>query len=203
MPSNNNIYKMSNAGGFKSLNRYYDMLAGNAAFDPASFESIATITAPSGAAVFTSIPATFQHLQIRYLVRGVRSFSSEQLYIRVNGDGANNYAYHYVYGDGSGVAAGNGTSGSVFLMQQFPAANENANIYASGVIDFLDYANTNKNTTMRGLGGYDNNNSGVVNSTLWFSSGLWINTAAINSISVLSNGNFASPSTFALYGMKG
>lgn len=197
---------MSNAGGFKSLTRYYDMLAGNAVFEPSSFDSIATLSGNGSASqlTFSSIPSTYRHLQIRVLARGVRSFGSEQLYVRANGDGGNNYAYHYLYGDGGSIAAGAQTTANVFLTGEFPAANENANIYASSIIDLLDYTNAAKNKTFRSLTGYDNNgNTGVNAGKVWFNSGLWINTASVTSLTVLSNGAFTSDTRIALYGIKG
>lgn len=42
------VYKLSNAGGFTSKQRYTSMLAGNAAYQPSSFESIATTTVGAG-----------------------------------------------------------------------------------------------------------------------------------------------------------
>ena len=53
---------------------------------------------------------------------------------------------------------------------------------------------------MRSLGGYDANGSGNVG----LFSGVWMNTAAITSISLLSDsGNQEQYTQFALYGIKG
>lgn len=206
MPSNNNIYKMSNAGGFKSLNRYYDMLAGNATFNPSSYESIATLTGngTSSSLTFSSIPSTYKHLQIRVLVRGVRAFAAEQLYVRLNGDSGSNYAYHYLYGDGVATTASGAASNNVFLVNEFPAANENANIFSTSIIDIIDYENTNKYKTMRSLSGYDNNgNTANYAGKSWLGSGLWMSSASVTSLSVLSNGAFANNTSVSLYGIKG
>jgi len=65
----------------------------------------------------------------------------------------------------------------------------------------LDYANTNKNKTIRTLGGQDANGSGEV----VFISGLWMNSStAVNAITLVlpGGGNFAQYSSFALYGVK-
>lgn len=206
MPSNNYIYKMSNAGGMSTITRYTNMLAGNPAFNPASYESIATLNGNGSLSTltFSSIPSTYLHLQIRVTARGVRSFSSEQLYVRANGDGGNNYSYQYAYGDGGGVTGGNQTPSNVYLVGEFPAALETTNIFSSCIIDLYDYTNTNKNKTFRSLNAYDNagntsNNAGKI----WYASGLWMNTSAINSLSVLSNGAFATNTQVALYGIKG
>lgn len=170
-----------------------------------AYESIATLSGngSSSQLTFSSIPSTYKHLQVRLIVRGTRSFPTEQLYIRLNGDSGNNYAYHYLLGDGSGPQASGVGSTNTFFVTEFPAANENANIFATSVVDLLDYNSTVKNKTLRSLSGYDNNNSGVSDSKVWFASGLWVNTSAVTSLSVLSNGAFTSTTRIALYGIKG
>ena len=151
---------------------------------------------------FSSIPTGFTHLQVRCYLRGVRSFSKEQVYIRLNGDAGSNYAYHYILGDGSTAQSSGGATQNVMLINEMPAANETANIYSIMITDVLDYQNTNKNKTIRSLAGYDNNgNTGVTNASVWISSGFRNNTAAITSLSVLSNGAFTSASRFDLYGI--
>ena len=169
------------------------------------YESIATSTGNGSASSFTfsSIPSTYQHLQIRLIARGVRSFSSEQLYLRLNGDTGSNYAYHSLIGNGSGTETSGTANGNVMFLTEFPAANETANIFATSVIDILDTNNANKNTTVRSLSGYDNNgNTGNYTSRIWLGSGLWMNTSAVTSVTVLSNGAFANNTTVALYGIK-
>jgi hypothetical protein len=181
-------------------------LAGNPVILPGAYESIASFAGNGSSSNFTfsSIPSTYSHLQIRLIVRGVRAYPSEQLYIRLNGDSTSGaYRYHYVYGDGGGVSAGASGADTVFLVNELPAANETANIYSSSVIDLLDYASTNKYKTMRSLSAYDNNgNTGSYNGKAWFGSGIWLNAAAVTSLSVLSNGAFASNTSIALYGVN-
>ena len=201
------IYKMSNAGGMSTVTRYTDMLAGNAAFVlPGDFESIASASGNGSASsvTFSGISSIYKHLQIRLSVRGVRSLAFEQLYLRLNGDSGSNYAFHYILGNGSSVGTSATTSTSVFLVNEMPAANETANVFSTSVINILDSNSTNKNTTMRSLSGYENNgNTSNYNGKVWFGSGLWINTAAVTSVTVLSNGAFNANSRFALYGIKG
>jgi hypothetical protein len=76
-----------------------------------------------------------------------------------------------------------------------------SNLFAGYVIDILDYANTNKNKTIRSLAGSDANGSG----TIWFGSIAWLSTSAITSLSfnIESGSNFTQYSSFALYGIKG
>jgi hypothetical protein len=199
MASNNNIYKMSNAGGFKSLTRYYDMLAGNTVWNPWSpagaYESIATVTVGATAQAsitFSGIPSTYKHLQVRALYK---CSTTDNPYMRVNGATSSIYSWHHLYGDGATAASnGNGTQTFTYFGYSQNTTNPNA-----GVIDILDYANTDKYKTFRILAGQDNNGGGEV--ALW--SGSYQNTSAISSITFTTAGTFTQYSSFALYGIQG
>jgi hypothetical protein len=160
-----------------------------------SYESIATVTVGAGGVssiTFSSIPSSYKHLQIRALT--VTSTPSNGSAIQFNSDttGAN-YKYHSVYGTGSSAT---GTSGSPAYA---PFFNGGAATTSPGsmVLDILDYSDTSKYKTIRSLDGYDANGSGYLGLT----SGLWMNTAAINSIKF--DAAYLQYSSFALYGIKG
>jgi len=109
-----------------------------------------------------------------------------------------NYVQHSLYGNGSSAAV-TGYNGSAFTQYSFFTAHAGDNSWGSLVMDVLDYKNTNKYKTSRFLSGYDANGSGLV----MFSSELWMNTAAVTSITIDNTGaNFAQYSSFALYGVK-
>jgi hypothetical protein len=200
-----NILKMSNAGGFKTLTRYPDMLAGNTTWNPwepaGAYESIAAATVPSGGAAnitFNSIPQNYSHLQIRFIAR---TGSSSSMFYRFNNDSGSNYSgRHRLTGDGSTAAASGSSSQAqiyTFGTSGLPTATST---FGVGVADILDYANTNKYKTLRQLDGWDANGSGVVE----FVSGAWMNTNAITEINIgLDSGSFVQNSSFALYGIKG
>lgn len=165
-----------------------------------SYESIATVTVGSGGSstvTFSSIPSTFEHLQIRFMNFGQ---SSTAQYFRLNGDTGSNYARHLLTGSGSSVAAYAGASQT----ELWPISGINTSSFpAVGIIDILDYKNTNKYKTTRTLGGVDNN-GGATNNEISISSGLWMNTNAVTSITFFPlSGNFTQYSHFALYGIKG
>lgn len=170
------------------------------------YESIATVTVGSGGAAnveFTSIAADWTHLQIRAICRDNRSGGNYDMYAQFNSDTGSNYASHNLKGDGSSATAGASTSATKFtvLRDSLTTANITANTFSGFVLDILDYKNTNKYKTVRTLGGFDANGSGVIS----FTSGLWMNTSAITSIKIfpeLAN-NFVQYSHFALYGIKG
>ena len=158
-----------------------------------SFESIATVTVGSGGAAqidFTSIPSGFTHLQIRYMWR-----SSNAAEILVTYNGASSYYRHLLYGSGGGVAA-TGNSTNVFGGYYEPTAN----VFSVGVMDILDYKNTNKNKVARVLWGFDANGSGY----LGLNSGYSNATNAITSITLSPSGGggISQYSHFALYGIK-
>jgi hypothetical protein len=164
------------------------------------YESIATLSGSGAGRTFTSIPQTYTHLQLRLYLRDTAASSPSVSFLRFNGDTGNNYTYHYLRGNGTTGSASAVTAQGFMTAPYVPGSTELANNYGCVVIDILDYTNTNKNTTVRSLGGYDNNGSGIIS----LFSGLWLNTAAITSIQTGAAG--ASDDTYshlALYGIKG
>ena len=165
------------------------------------YESISTVTVgstPATEIVFSSIPQTYKHLQIRAFVRNNRAATASNTYFRFNGDTGSNYALHVLTGTGASATAGNGTSTNVMLSQD-PSASFTANCFGAQIYDIIDYTNTNKNKTVRVLSGYDGNGSGEVQ--LW--SNLWMGTNAVSSIRFFPNsGQYVQYTQFALYGVK-
>ena len=159
-----------------------------------SFESIATVTVGSGGAAdvtFSSIPGTYTHLQVRGIFKGDSGTNSR---VRFNGDTGSNYASHFLNGNGSSASAAGFSS-----LAQFYTPDNDTTYFSAWVLDVLDYANTNKYKTMRLLGGFDANGSGVIT----LNSGLWQSTSAITSLKIyLNSGNISQYSHFALYGIK-
>ena len=165
---------------------------------PSSYESIATVSVGSGGSSsidFTSIPATYKHLQLRYL--DLSTSSAGDMRVQVNADTGNSYSRHFLYGTGAAAASGGVSTTDYMLVGQ-----SGGSTYPSvGVIDILDYADTNKNKTLRTLSGYDVNGSGGY---ILLISGAYYSTSAISSIKIFISGNsFNQYSSFALYGIKG
>jgi hypothetical protein len=178
-------------------------MAGNPVIMPGSYESIATASPSAGTSYidFTSIPSTYSHLQIRAICRSNDGSPGNNLgiYARFNSDAGSNYAFHFVTGNGSTAgAAGLASQTEMFINAANPRGGDTANVYSANVIDILDYANTNKYKTVRALTGDDLNGSGVVR----LFSGLWMSTAAVSSIRIFMEGNFAANSQLALYGVN-
>lgn len=168
----------------------------------ASYESIATFT-PSGVAnvTFTSIPQTYTHLQLRMTGRGaVAGVTYTYLKLRFNGVAGTSYSFHGTVSDGS-TATSFGFTGQSYAEGNYLAASTaTTNVQGAIVMDILDYTNTNKFTTVRSIGGTDNNGSGRIA----ISSSVFQDATAISQILVATPGgeNFDNGTTIALYGIK-
>jgi len=178
------------------------VLTGNDAIYAGSYESIATVDVGSGGAAnfsFTSIPSTYTHLQLRGIVRSNQAGSGiTTTTLQFNSDTGNNYAYHNLIGNGTAASVGGVATQPNITITNAPQLSATSNAFGFTIIDILDYTNTNKYTTIRALHGADLNGSGQI----ILSSGLWMNTSAITSITVNPAGDAVQYTTFALYGIK-
>jgi hypothetical protein len=170
-----------------------------------SYESIATITVGSGGSstiTFSSIPSTYKHLQIRSISHASGGTQPAML-MRVNGVSSSGaYFWHGLEGNGSSAYAyAAGSLTTAMYIYSVAGGSFGSDVFSGHVIDVLDYANTNKNKTIRSLGGEDGNGLGYIS----FNSGVRLDTAAISSITFTLDGghNFNQFSQFALYGIKG
>ena len=177
---------------------------GLAPADTGAMYSIGTVLVGSGGASsisFTSIPSTYKHLQLRITSRDNRAATLNNFHMRLNSDTTNSYTYHTALADTSTVVS-DGTTSPVDKTDYYyePSTSTTASVFASSVIDILDYSFSTKYKTIRMSGGYDNNGVG----RLTFTSNLWINTSAVTGISFTnsSGANFSQYSSFALYGIK-
>ncbi len=179
-----------------------------------SYDSIATVTVGSGGASsvsFSSIPQEYTHLQVRALGRTDRpTYNVGSFSLRINGDTGNTYSRHYLRqtpaSPTTAVDAGGAGSVSFIDLGQFAGSTASSGIFGVGITDILDYRNTNKNKTIRHVGGVDTNGaaSGVAG-FVQVSSGAWHNTNAVTSLTLTpieGASNFAEYTSFALYGIK-
>jgi hypothetical protein len=168
-----------------------------------SYESIASATGTGSntTITFSSIPSTFTALQVRFTITGTASGTDPYLYFNGDYGSPYNYTWHRLIGNGSTVTA----SGSVgdSGVRLIYGADTNATYPISGIIDVQQYASTTQNKTVRTFAGQDAN--GTFASPVGLTSGLWNNTNAITSLSLILAGGpaFATGTTIALYGIKG
>lgn len=172
-----------------------------------SFESIATVTGTgsSNTITFSSIPGTYQHLQIRAVMKSNgTSTDPTNVNITFNGSTAFDYASHRVLGYGTGISAdGLSATNNIRLTRlSLNSDASQANMVGVAIIDIHDYASTTKAKTVRSFYGNDvNAANSLMGATLH--SGLWTLTNAITSITfTLAANNFTNQTQFALYGVK-
>jgi hypothetical protein len=171
------------------------------------YDSIATTTVGAGGVAeidFTSIPSTYKHLQIRALVRTNRASTRDNLYIYLNNTRTTtSYTTHVLEGDGTTASSGGYASGSGVGAQSGSVLGNSvaSQIFSVFVMDILDYANTNKNKTIRMLSGWDSNGSGYA----VLSSNAFLSNDAVSRIGFdpVNGTTLMEYSSFALYGIKG
>jgi trimeric autotransporter adhesin len=172
---------------------------------PTAFESIATFTGNGTASTYTfsSIPNTYKALQIRMTAFAGGSAGGYYVGLRANGDTGSNYTVYYVTANESTNSASQSSSQTSLITN----VNGGLGLVAGGsypdvtIIDVLDYASTTKRKTFSMLSGQDRNSVGGLSIT----TGLWVDTSAINSITIFNQGSqvFNAGTTIALYGIKG
>jgi hypothetical protein len=162
--------------------------------------SIATTTLSSNSSTitFSSVPQVYKHLQIRAVHQ---STAASWTNISLNSDTtASNYVMHRFSGDGATAFAESYVSSNQRrFFTSYPSP-----YWCSSVIDILDYTDTNKNTTVRGLHSWVGDGASGFDGEANYISNLWLNTAAVSTIDITIPGqNFTQYSKFALYGIQG
>ena len=159
---------------------------------PTTYEPIATQTLGSTAAsiTFSSIPSTYTDLKI--ILVGTAS-SALLTNLKFNNDTGSNYSRTQLDGDGatasSTVNSNNGFI-SMGLVDSTTPAFQN--------IDIFSY-NNSKYKTVLGVFSNDYNGSGNTRRIV----GLWLNTAAITTVTLsLGSGTYSVGTTATLYGIK-
>lgn len=159
-----------------------------------TFDSIATTTLGSAAATitFSSIPATYTDLRATLVCPGGTFLS---IRIRFNSDTGTNYSITQLYGNGTSATSVRSTSvANLYFMDAASSAQP-----TFGAFDVFSYAgSTNKTVLLESS--EDTNGGGTVGRRV----GLWRNTAAITTITLLENtgANFPIGTTATLYGIK-
>jgi hypothetical protein len=160
----------------------------------ATYIALATITLTStdSEIVFSSIPDTYRDLVLvnNHLV----STPANQI-VTVNSDAGTNYSWVYMGGNGSSAVSGSNSSSNSLLAEALAASNPSDRLLTT--LQFMDYAQTNKQKTVLVRSGRAGQGVDAI-------ANRWANTAAINTISIVLNNSasFLTGSTFSLYGIN-
>ena len=185
MPIPLGIFATAGAGG-----------AGGSAFELISTQ---VLTSSAASVTFSSIPATYKHLQIRMVTKTGAAFTDQWAFMQMNSDTGSNYAYHRIQGNGGSVFSNSGTSRTNMIVSLQSTSRDSNLGWSVAIADLLDYSSASKNTTMRSL-------TGMVDAAnlIGLYSGLWMNTATVSSLNLFpESGSWLTGSRFSLYGIKG
>lgn len=169
---------------------------------PTSFDSIATITVSGSSTTsitFSSIPSTYQHLQIRGIAR---TGGNTYVWMRLNADTNSNYSAHTLKATSEGVISTDANANANKMNPMVYTASTTG-VWGVSLIDIHDYKSTNKNKTITAFFGADNNSANGAG-VIFLASGNWRSTDAIDSVTIATDGDiFTAGTSFALYGIKG
>ena len=174
-----------------------------------TIEAISTtyLEADVSSVTFSSIPATYEHLQLRGTASTDYSGSDvATLGIGLNGNTSANYAYHLLLARESSAVGSMATGNTKIPWPRFGCASCDSANFGAGCADILDYANTNKLTTVYLSAGINAPEVGVAtDQVVCFGSGLLAGTTAAISIVTVTDwfgGNITRGSEFTLYGIQ-
>jgi hypothetical protein len=189
------------------LPRYSNFWDGTAVYSPftptGSYDALASLS-PTGVSTltFSGLPTggQYSHLQIR--INWVPAATGGGLKVRFNGDTTSSYSVHRILGETAVARAQASTSQDSIRVGTVWIGNDPSapTVY---VIDLLDYSNTSKYKTLRAL--YGTHWGSGTNGEVGLTSGLWMNSSAINSITLFDeNGNnFTTGFNASIYGIRG
>jgi hypothetical protein len=178
--------------------------AGASAASAGAYELISTtiLTGDNNSIVFSSIPQTYKHLQVR-VVSKTKDTGLGLYGVRLNGVTSNSYSYHRLGTNSTGASVIsqntiNTSWGPGYLYQPL---NTTSGVFSASIIDILDYTSTTNNKTVRALNG-SHDPSG--DKRVGLHSGNLRSTSAVTSVTVEDMvWTFVSGSRFSLYGIKG
>jgi hypothetical protein len=147
---------------------------------------------------FSSIPATYRHLELSVTARVSTVATQVQLQCQFNGDTAGNYDW-FIKDRLNGTP---GRAASAISFGIFPGASVSADIVGSTTIFIPDYRGTTFQKTMISAVGTKMGTAADTDIVgIQGMAGFWRSTSAISSIVLLmASGNFIDGSTATLYG---
>ena len=155
---------------------------------------------------FSSIPATYEHLQLRICPRTDQAYGWVELSMQVGVGGVlqtgTDYYSHWIAGYNSTGTAGGGTARDYVKLSAASGDHPDAAQYAGIVTDILDYANTSKNTSIFSVGGTAHT---VDTPYVASSGGFWDGTGAIDTLKIHGwhlTGDLLRGTEISLYGIQ-
>ena len=168
---------------------------------PVTYQLISSNVLSSSAAsvTFSSIPATYTDLVLRYSARGASNIDTVK--IEINADSTVLYSYRSLQGDGSAASSSNDGGGDTQISVPYGVVNstKTASTFSSGEIYIPNYTVAQN----RQIGTHQTQENNGTSSGMAVTAGLYRSTTTITSVTLSgSGGSFAAGSSFYLYGIK-
>ena len=158
-----------------------------------------TLSSSAASVTFSSIPATYTDLVLRYSARCDAAVTARLSYIELNAT-ASGYEEHYLLGDGASATALGATLQPFIGYLRNPGTTADASTFSSGELYIPNY--TVAQTKQMSL--FDVSENNVTTAHLLAESILWNNVAVINQIKfgLDGTGSLVTGSSFFLYGIS-
>ena len=154
-----------------------------------------TLTAAAASVVFSSIPNTYTDIVAVCQLVATSATLQNAPQLRINGDTGSNYSATALNGNGTTAASGRWSTQTVIYADYYGILQSNG--IGQMTANFMNYANSTayKSVLIR---------SGKGNKETTATIGLWRNTAAIHTITFITDSpqTFAAGTSFTLYGIK-
>tara|TARA_R110002126_G_scaffold46839_1_gene131544 strand:- start:29 stop:553 length:525 start_codon:yes stop_codon:yes gene_type:complete len=171
---------------------------------PATYTLISSNVLSSSAAsvTFSSIPATYTDLVIRWSTRDTQTNTDRRVTITLNSDTSALYSYTLIYGTGASAGSANqGTANNLAVDGGSTASGATANTFSNAELYLPNYTSTvSKPLSVFTVPETNAATFGVTGMTA--NAMLYRNTSAISSITLAASVNFVSTSSFYLYGIS-
>lgn len=171
----------------------------------AAVEAIATTYLEADAAniTFSSIPNTYEHLQLRCSLLGADTAAYQSVWIQLGTGGTidtgNNYSIQGMRANGSSPGPRSAVNIDRFYVLYIAASGSPKAGYSFVETDIFNYASTTKKKSALSVLSFHGNSGGYYYSTIY--GGEWNNTGAVSDVRVLAEtGNLNRGSTVTLYG---
>mgnify|MGYP000443914594 CR=1 FL=1 len=156
-----------------------------------TYDPIATTTLSSTSTTITFSSIASSWTDLRLVIVGKNSVTSNRTQLRFNSDSGTNYSRTYIEGNGSTVYSGRNGSGTSILV------GNNTTVLGLQTIDIFSYTGSNRKTVLCTTSN-DTIGTGTVNRTV----GLWRSSAAITNIQLILTDPFDVGTIVTLYGIK-
>jgi hypothetical protein len=152
---------------------------------------------------FSSIPGTYTHLSLDFMLRSTASAHNVNLQVTVNDDTGANYSWFYRYWNYAGAVSTGYNGDTKIIPCPICAASQASGRAGQGNIRIFGYANTTWKKHLSTLAMSPGADAGA-NFDNYCGTGFWDSAAAITKITLApASGNFLAGSLATLYGLSG